>query len=413
MHPTLANMLGDLWAMEPGALSGLMASLTNGDWKAAGMLEQEDDDAQPYSIDENGTMTIQITGTLMASVPLIFQLFGINATGYDEIRAAVAVARTDPKVKAVTLMIDSPGGSTSGIHAVADDLSDLNDEKPVTARVSGMAASAAYWIASQASKIYAERGSMIGSIGTYAVVRDSSVAAANAGIKVNVISSADLKGAGVPGAPVTDAQLADVRRMITAITENFVADVAIGRGKSTADILPSATGQLWMAPQAIARGLIDEEQTDEPPQQETTDMDAFALIEKHPAHAAMIAKMAKDGVKVEAMEAAITNADALAALANAKAETAKAQADLVTAKADAEALKVKLADAEKVRDQHAKQLTDLKAIAKGGAAGNKIAQDGEESKPEQISQAAFDAMAPLERAKFYARGGVVSAEAAT
>lgn len=410
MHPMLATFLSDLWAMEPSALSSLMESLASGDWKAAGMLAQ-DDEPTPYTVDDDGTMTIPVVGVLLPTVPMIFRAFGINATGYDEIQDAVEAALDDPKVKAVTLAINSPGGSVSGIHAVSDAIDDLNDVKPVTAQVSGMAASAAYWIAAQAGAIYADRGSQVGSIGVYAVVRDSSVAAAQAGIKVHVVSSAELKGSGVPGAPVTDAQLADVRRMISAMASDFIADVADGRGKSTAEILPSATGQLWMAAEAHARGLIDEEPADETIDQETTDMDAFALIEKHPAHAALIAKMAKEGATVDAMSAAIVTADAVAALNAANAKAVQAEAATVAAKAESDALKVKLADAEKVRDQHAKQLADLNALAAGGKAGTKVLQDGEEAKPEQLSQAKIDALSPIDRAKFYARGGVLAVEA--
>lgn len=404
MHPMLSSFLSDLWAMEPGALSSLMESLASGDWKAAGMLSQ-DEEPETYTVDEDGTMTIPVAGVLLPTVPGIFRAFGINATGYDDIRDAIDEAGNDPAVKAVVLAIDSPGGSVSGIHAVADAIDDLTDDKPVVAQISGMAASAAYWIASQATAIYADRGSQVGSIGVYAVARDASVAAANAGIKVHVVSSAELKGAGVPGAPITDAQLAEMRRMIGGMASDFITDVARGRGKSTADILPSATGQIWMAAEALTRGLIDAQPVDDVTPVEDTNMDAFALIEKHPAHAALIAKMAKEGAHVDAMSAAIVTADAAAALASAKA-------DMVAVKAEADALKVKLAEAEKARDQNAKQLADLNAMAAGGKAGTKVQQDGEEAKVEQLSQEKLEAMSSIERARFFARGGVVSLVAA-
>jgi signal peptide peptidase SppA len=395
--------------MEPNALRAFMSTMANGDWRAAGNLVSDDakpDDAPPYDI-ENGVAHIRISGVLMPSVPWIMRAFGIDATGYDDICEACRLAAADPAVDSVCLDIDSPGGSVSGVHSTADAVDKLDEEKTVTARVTGMCASAGYWIAAKASKITADRGSMIGSIGVYSVVQDLSVAAANAGVKVHVISSSELKGAGVPGSQITDAQIADMQRMIDAFSADFVQDVADGRGKSIADILPSATGQVWMANEAQERGLIDGLTSDDIEDQERKNMDAFSLIQKHPAHAAMIAKLAQENATADAMGAAIAAADAAAALAALTDKADKSEAAAAAAKADADALKVKLAASAKECEALSAQLATLNALAVGGKAGAKVAQEGEPPAAEKLSPDAVAAMSGIERAKFFARGGTV------
>jgi ClpP class serine protease len=72
---------------------------------------------------------------------------------YSQIRANVCRALADPNAKTVDLVIDSPGGSVLGLPETADAIRAANHVKPVRAFVTGIAASAAYWLASQASTI--------------------------------------------------------------------------------------------------------------------------------------------------------------------------------------------------------------------------------------------------------------------
>jgi ClpP class serine protease len=102
------------------------------------------------------------------------------------------------------LDIDSPGGTVAGTPELAAAVSALDQKKPVYAFSSGLMASAAYWIASQARAIYATPSAQVGSIGVVQAVVDRSAAINAAGIKVEVFSVGKYKAMGAPGTPLTD-----------------------------------------------------------------------------------------------------------------------------------------------------------------------------------------------------------------
>jgi ClpP class serine protease len=125
-------------------------------------------------------------------------------------------------------------------------------------------ASAAYWIGSQATKLFVGPTSTVGSIGVYTVLVDSSRRASNEGVEVKVIKSGEMKGAGAPGTPITDAQVADTQRVIDDLNAHFVAAVARGRGmrmkhERNADGKPiPADGRVFIGQQAVDMGLADD-----------------------------------------------------------------------------------------------------------------------------------------------------------
>jgi len=211
---------------------------------------------RPYEL-RDGIAHIPITGVILKEVPCVFELLDMPATSTVAAQAAIDAALNDSAVRAISLDIDSPGGSMAGVQELADTVFAVRGLKPITAQVSDMCASAAYWIASQADSIAANETATVGSIGVYSVMDDSSAAAAAAGVMVHVIRSHPLKGAGVPGSVVTDDQLADGQRIIDQAADLFIAAVARGRGLDAATVRGVATGQIWFAGQARDLGLID------------------------------------------------------------------------------------------------------------------------------------------------------------
>lgn len=398
MNPHIAFLLTDAWAMEPAALSALRDALAAGDWKVAATMEPEDEEREPYGI-RGATAVIPVSGVLLNGVPEWMRAYGVDATSYRDIRTAIAKANNDPAVERIVLAVSSPGGQVSGIHTTADAIRD--SKKEIVAEVDGMAASAAYWLASQTSEIRAERGAQIGSIGVYTVLRDTSGLQEQIGVRLEVVGSGGVKGAGADGR-VTDALREDVKRGIMDTFSQFVGEVAAGRGLSEQDVLTNATGQVWSAAEAKARRLIDAVSG---PQDYAT-MDAFALIEKHPAHAALVASLAKTGAPVADIERAIKDADSAAALASLTAER-----DALKAKADAEAARADKAEADAAAhkaaaEKAAADLAALKAIADGGKPGAKV-QAGEPVANTKTAEE-LEAMSPSQRAKFYADGGTIA-----
>jgi protease-4 len=121
-----------------------------------------------------------------------------------------------------------------------------------------MVASAAVWATIFAQRIFATRVTQVGSIGVVAEIVDSSGAAAQEGFKVHILSTGAYKGLGAPGTPVPPELLAEVQTIVDGIGREFFGAVRQGRHLSQARLDAVTTGQVWLAPQAMTLGLVDE-----------------------------------------------------------------------------------------------------------------------------------------------------------
>lgn len=197
---------------------------------------------------------VDISGPL-TKYPTSFQeVFGGTSTV--EARDAIRAATEDPAVKGIVLMIDSPGGTVAGTADLAAEVARARKKKSVYAIVDDMAASAAYWIASQAEFIYANEAAMVGSIGTVLRLYDESKRLESAGIKIHVIASSKFKATG-QGGPITDDQLSDVQRVVDELQAVFVGAIAKGRKMSLEQAAELADGRIHIGQKAQALGLVD------------------------------------------------------------------------------------------------------------------------------------------------------------
>jgi len=167
----------------------------------------------------------------------------------------------DDAVKKIILRIDSPGGSVDGLAELGDTIHEAKQHKNIIAYVDGMAASAGYYIASQADKIYAGRADIVGSIGTILVLYDYSEMFEKAGIKPIVVATGDHKGAGIPGAEITDEHKAEFQKMVNFYFDDFLNAVSRGRNMGMPAVKDLADGRVFNAPEAKKLGLIDGIQT--------------------------------------------------------------------------------------------------------------------------------------------------------
>ena len=254
------------WALETRVFDEMVARTSAADRKAFFDLSMEPRAARPkleYPVDR-GVALFDIMGVLSKDGPdLIDLLFGEGGTATAPLAEAIGRAADDPSVMAIFIDIDSPGGTVDGTAAVADAVYAAAQKKPVFAFAGDCIASAAYWIGSQATKLFVGPTSTVGSIGVYTVLVDSSRRASNEGVEVKVIKSGEMKGAGAPGTPITDAQVADTQRVIDDLNSHFVAAVARGRGmrmkhERNADGKPiPADGRVFIGQQAVDMGLAD------------------------------------------------------------------------------------------------------------------------------------------------------------
>lgn len=172
-------------------------------------------------------------------------------------RRLIRQAVRNESVTGLMMYVDSPGGSAAGTFELAAEVARAREHIPVRAHIEDIGASAAYWVASQSERITANKMGEVGSIGTVALLVDDSLEQEAMGRKVHVISTGEYKGAGAPGAPITDRQLEAFREQVNDINGHFLAGVAGGRGMSEERLEGVADGRVFIAEKAEGLGLID------------------------------------------------------------------------------------------------------------------------------------------------------------
>jgi signal peptide peptidase SppA len=253
----LSELMAQTWAMEPRNLEAFLGDVecAQGMLAVEGMVPTEDTQGSKPALNvRDGVAHIAIDGPMLKRVSSVLKMFGVRATSTVDVGDDIDRALADESVKSIMLDVDSPGGIVSGVSELADKIAAADRVKPVSAHATDMMASAALWVASQARTISANPSCMAGSLGVYNVMVDESGAAAKQGSKVHVIASSPLKGAGVRGSVITDEQLADSKRLVDGYASMFVDAVSRGRRM---DAAPLATGQVWLAADAVSRGLVD------------------------------------------------------------------------------------------------------------------------------------------------------------
>ncbi|MFZ2875470.1 MAG: S49 family peptidase [Phycisphaerales bacterium] len=273
-------VLQSVWAMEPQRLSRLVGVVHR--WTSGVRLGQDEIDAvthpknlagphegdasagrdgqasPPYQ-NVGGVAVISVGGVIAKYASSVNGSSQPKGTSTQRLRGALQAAKADGDVSSVLLLIDSPGGTVAGVADFAAEVRAFDQQvKPVHAYIEDLGASAAYWIAASARRIEASATAAVGSIGVYTVVWDDSRAMENDGIKAHLVSSGGVKGAGAYGVQPTQEYLGAVKREINSYYEAFVAAVAAGRPQLGAEgVKALATGEVWIGPEAVAKGLAD------------------------------------------------------------------------------------------------------------------------------------------------------------
>lgn len=165
-----------------------------------------------------------------------------------------------PKTKGIILRINSPGGSPVQAGYINDEIRRLKaqyEDIPVYAVVMDMCASGGYYIAVAADKIYADKASIVGSIG----VRMDSFGAVDAmhklGLERRLYTAGDNKGMLDPFLPENPAQVAHINSMLAVTHQQFIKVVKQGRGERLKDNPDIFSGLFWTGETAVELGLID------------------------------------------------------------------------------------------------------------------------------------------------------------
>jgi protease-4 len=166
----------------------------------------------------------------------------------------------DSSIKAIILRVDSPGGGAAASQEMYDAVRRVRDQKKkmIVASVQTVGASGAYYIASGANKIYANRASIVGSIGVIAEWVNYGDLLRWAKLKEVIFTAGTLKDAGNPVRDMTPAEKVYLQSLVDEMYGQFVRDVADGRKLKVDDVKNMASGRVWTGEQALSLKLIDQ-----------------------------------------------------------------------------------------------------------------------------------------------------------
>lgn len=271
---------------------------------------------KPYSV-SNGVAIITITGSLVNRGAWIGAYSGL--TSYEGIQHQLKTALADPAVHSVILDLHSPGGEAVGAFETAAVVRQVAASKRVLAVVNGMAASAAYAIASGANDIIVTETGVAGSIGVVMLHADYSRMLDREGVTPTLIHAGAHKVDGNPFEPLPDAVRADLQAEVDAFYDAFLATVAKGRGNR----LPAATARktearTFIGKAAVAAGLADRVGTFESALAELTRASGRITVQQRSS--------SMDNENQPAPAAGISQADHTRAVSDARAEGTKAGA---------------------------------------------------------------------------------------
>ncbi|MFL5319762.1 MAG: signal peptide peptidase SppA, partial [Myxococcaceae bacterium] len=156
----------------------------------------------------------------------------------------------DDHIKAVVVRIDSPGGAVGPSQEMYQAVKKLRAKKKVVASMGSIAASGGFYLAAAAEKVYANPGTLTGSIGVIFQLPNVSGVMKWAGVQMNVITAGKMKDAGSPFREMTDDERAYFQGVLKDVHEQFIGDVADGRGMKADDLRPLADGRVFSGRQA-------------------------------------------------------------------------------------------------------------------------------------------------------------------
>ncbi|OWK34959.1 S49 family peptidase [Fimbriiglobus ruber] len=265
----LASFYGTPWAIHPPKLKEIERALwvrigtghdvTPQAWDDAkpradvGMIDGEDGGFIRYDDD---IALVPIQGTITQR-PSVFSAFS-GGTSAEEICRAMDQAAADRTIRCIVLDVDSPGGTVLGLPEAASRVAAAAKQKPIFAIANAFAASAAYWLASQATELYCTPSGMVGSIGVISAHVDESRAEEMAGIKTTLITSGKFKGETDASQALTEDARANQQAISDQYYTMFQNAVATGRRVTASKVEADfGQGRMKTAADALASGMID------------------------------------------------------------------------------------------------------------------------------------------------------------
>ena len=214
---------------------------------------------------------------------------GLNIVSEKTMREAFKAAREDENVKSIVLRVDSPGGSALTSELIWREIELTKKTKPVVVSMGNLAASGGYYISCNANRIFAEPGTITGSIGVFGMLPNFTQLSKNIGINTEQVSTHSNASGYSVFSPLKDDTRAIIQESVERVYTTFVNRVATGRKMTFEQVDAIAQGRVWSGTEAVENGLVDE----------------LGGLDEAIAHAAKLAK-SKDYTTVEYPEYEMT-----------------------------------------------------------------------------------------------------------
>jgi protease-4 len=187
----------------------------------------------------------------------VLELRGVIQDAQEAVETLERFRRHDGTV-AVVLRIDSPGGAVAPAQEIYDAVWRVRARKPVVASLGNVAASGGYYVAAAANVIFADPGTITGSIGAIMGVPYYGALADKMGVREDVVKSGRFKDTGHPLRQMEADERALLQGMVDDVLAQFVEAVARGRAMDLARVRDLADGRIYSGAQARTVGLVDE-----------------------------------------------------------------------------------------------------------------------------------------------------------
>ena len=260
------KILGTPWVIHPDSLNNILSIM---DRKLAGETIDTSEFAfgpQPSELLTTGDEPVtpvgvlNITGPIFPKANMMTQMSG--ATSIEKLQSDFRQMVSNDAIKSIVLNIDSPGGMSDLIMEMGDEIFSARGQKPIVAVANTTAASAAYWLGSQAEQFFVTPSGQVGSVGVYTVHQDKSAQQEKEGISTTMISAGKYKVEGSPFGPLSDDAKEHMQERVNETYSEFISAVARGRGTSE-DVVKEAygDGRTYRAKTALAMNMVDGVQT--------------------------------------------------------------------------------------------------------------------------------------------------------
>jgi signal peptide peptidase SppA len=265
----LAHLMGMPWALMPEraeAYAAVIRRWASGEHASIEVMDQVEEDrearearrAAAGGASTGGIAVIPVYGVLTQRGNMMDDLSGPGSTSTQMLSASLREAIDDESVSAILLDIDSPGGAVYGTSEFGDEVYQARSKKPITAIANSLAASAAYWLGSQATEFYVTPGGEVGSIGVICSHEDWSKYNEMAGVKVSYITAGKFKSESNPNEPLSEEARIYEQSRVDDYYSMFTKAVSRGRGVSIADVRDHMGQGRVMGPDAaLAAKMVD------------------------------------------------------------------------------------------------------------------------------------------------------------